>query len=120
LGGIRNYGRKIYQELGVRIAKLRVQQGLSQSQVASLLHIAQATYSNYENGSHKIPLEQLQVLASFYGVSYDDLLGEPPAQNIFNDKAMIDKMSQLNICGKYKVLEYIDDISANNKYTEKA
>lgn len=109
---------KIYQELGVRIAKLRIQQGLSQSQVAGMLHIAQTTYSNYENGTHKIPLEQLQVLASFYDVSYDELLGTPTEQNIFNEKTMIDKMSQLNVCGKYKVLEYIDDISANNKYTD--
>lgn len=108
---------KIYQELGVRIARLRTKQGLSQSQVASMLHVAQTTYSNYENGTHKIPLEQLQVLASFYNVSYDELLGEPTAQNIFDEKVMIDKMSQLNVCGKFKVLEYIDDISANDKYT---
>lgn len=108
---------KIYQELGVRIARLRVQQGLSQSQVAGMLHIAQTTYSNYESGSHKIPLEQLQVLASFYNVSYDELLGKPSSQNIFDEKVMIDKMSQLNVCGKYKVLEYIEDISANEKYT---
>ena len=108
---------KIYQELGVRMARLRMKQGLSQSQVAGMLNIAQATYSNYENGSHKIPLEQLQVLASFYKVSYDELLGEPSEQDIFDEKTMINKLSHLNICGKIKVLEYIDDISANEKYT---
>ncbi|MDD6396477.1 MAG: helix-turn-helix transcriptional regulator [Firmicutes bacterium] len=108
---------KIYQELGVRIARLRMKQGLSQSQIAGMLHIAQTTYSNYENGTHKIPLEQLQVLAAFYKVSYDELLGEPSESDIFDERTMIDKMSNLNICGKIKVLEYIDDISANEKYT---
>lgn len=109
--------KKIYQELGVRIARLRMQNELSQSQVAEMLHIAQATYSNYENGSHKIPLEQLQVLAAYYQVSYDDLLGGSPRQAMIDDKTLLNKISQLNYSGKQKVMEYIDDIRANKKYT---
>lgn len=108
---------KIYRELGVKIARLRMQHELSQSQVAGMLHIAQATYSNYENGSHRIPLEQLQMLASFYQVSYDALLGESVQQNVPDDKTLLDRMSMLNAYGKIKVMEYINDICANEKYT---
>ena len=117
LGG-RDMAEKIYLELGVRIARLRMRSGMSQSQVASMLHIAQTTYSNYESGSHKIPLEQLQQLVLFYRVSYDDLLGSPAEDGGFDEQTMISKLSRLNASGKNKVMEYIEDISAIDKYTQ--
>lgn len=110
---------KIYRELGVRIARLRMQHGLSQSRVAAMLHIAQTTYSNYENGSHRITLEHLQVLAAFYDVSYDELLGEPLGGQDFDEREMIARLSRLNAFGKSKVMDYIDDLSVNEKYTDK-
>ena len=108
---------KIYRELGVRIARLRMRRGMSQSQVAGMLHIAQTTYADYENGSHKMPLEQLQQLAFFYDVSYDDLLGSI-AKPAFDEQTMMNKLSRLNVSGKKKVMEYIEDLSANDKYTQ--
>lgn len=109
---------KIYRELGVRIARLRIRRGMSQSQVAAMLHIAQTTYSNYENGSHKIPLDQLEQLASFYRVSYDDLLGRSAEEGAFDEQTVMNKLSRLNVSGKNKVMEYIEDLSANDKYIQ--
>lgn len=109
---------KIYRELGVRIARLRMRRGMSQSQVAAMLHIAQTTYSNYENGSHKIPLEQLRQLAIFYRVSYDDLLGRTAEDEAFDEQTIMHMLSRLNACGKNKVMEYIEDLSANDKYIQ--
>ena len=109
---------KIYRELGVKIARLRMRGGMSQSQVAGMLHIAQTTYSNYENGTHKIPLEHLRQLALFYQVSYDDLLGSIAENDEIDEQTVMNKLSRLNGSGKHKVMEYIDDLSANDKYTQ--
>ena len=48
---------------------------LSQKQVAEILHIQQTVYSRYERGYQTIPVEHLLVLADYYHVSVDYLLG---------------------------------------------
>jgi transcriptional regulator with XRE-family HTH domain len=48
---------------------------MNQSQVAELLHTSQTVYSRYERGSRTIPVEHLMILADFYGVSVDYILG---------------------------------------------
>ena len=58
-----------------RIRALREDRDLKQSAVAALLHISQATYSRYESGALDIPIQALLVLADFYDVSVDFLLG---------------------------------------------
>jgi len=59
----------------VRLKDMREDMDLTQSELASLLHIKQNTYSQYENGQRQIPLEQLIALAKYYKTSTDYLLG---------------------------------------------
>lgn len=42
-----------------RIRALREDNDLNQTKIASILHIAQTTYSDYEKGKVRIPLEYL-------------------------------------------------------------
>ena len=58
-----------------RIQDLRTDADLSQKQVAEILHIQQTVYSRYERGYQTIPVEHLLVLADYYHVSVDYLLG---------------------------------------------
>ena len=58
-----------------RIRDLREDKELSQEDLAQMLHISQTTYSRYETGKLDIPSQTLIVLAKFYGVSVDYLLG---------------------------------------------
>ena len=58
-----------------RLRDLREDKDMNQSQVAELLHTSQAVYSRYERGSRTIPVEHLIILADFYGVSVDYILG---------------------------------------------
>ena len=46
-----------YQAIGIRIRRYRKAQGLTQQTVAELLHVSQNTYSQYEIGITKFPLE---------------------------------------------------------------
>ena len=49
--------QELYQEIGLRVAQLRNEHNLSQADIAKRFHIGQTTYSSYENGTRKIPLD---------------------------------------------------------------
>ena len=58
-----------------RIRDMRIDRGLTQEQIAVLLHVSQNTYSQYEIGTTRFPLEVVIKLAELYGVSVDYLVG---------------------------------------------
>lgn len=58
-----------------RLRDLREDMDLYQKDIADYLHCLQVTYSRYELGTREIPLESLNALADFYGVSIDYLMG---------------------------------------------
>lgn len=59
-----------------RLKILREEKGLSQQDIADLLKVKQQQYSKYEIGVNLIPVEKLSLLADFYGVSVDYLIGK--------------------------------------------
>lgn len=58
-----------------RIRSLREDADLKQKEMASLLHLHQTTYSDYELGKLNVPAPVLVQLARFYGTSVDYILG---------------------------------------------
>ena len=58
-----------------RLRDLREDKDMSQTQIAELLFTSQTVYSRYERGVRTIPVEHLLILADFYGVSTDYILG---------------------------------------------
>lgn len=58
-----------------RLRDLREDRDLTQTDVAALLGIRQTVYSRYERGYQNLPLEHLLVLADYYHVSTDYILG---------------------------------------------
>ena len=58
-----------------RIRDLRDDADLTQTQMAEILKISQATYSRYENGTLDLPTATLIALADFHNVSVDYSLG---------------------------------------------
>lgn len=62
---------EVYQ----RIRDLREDHDLSQARVAEVLKISQSTYSRYESGHLDIPTEILILMAKYYKVSTDYILG---------------------------------------------
>lgn len=59
----------------MRLKDLREDLDLTQSEIASYLHIKQNTYSQYENGQRQLPVDVLIALAKYYNVSTDYILG---------------------------------------------
>ena len=58
-----------------RLRALREDRDLSQKQLADLLKVHQTTYSDYEKGKVRIPIECLMELAKFYNVDMNYITG---------------------------------------------
>ena len=58
-----------------RIKDMREDNDKTQAQIAEILGIKQQQYSRYENGTDEIPLHYIIVLARYYNVSLDYLVG---------------------------------------------
>ena len=58
-----------------RFKDIREDRDLLQIDIAKVLNITQCQYSLYENGLWSMPIEKLIILAKFYNVSVDYLLG---------------------------------------------
>ena len=54
---------------------MRNDHGLTQKQIAKLLSVSQNTYSQYEIGVSRFPLDVVVKLAEYYNVSVDYLVG---------------------------------------------
>ena len=58
-----------------RIRALREDQDLTHERIAGILHVGQKTYSDYETGKIRIPLDSVIVLAKFYNVDLNYICG---------------------------------------------
>ena len=58
-----------------RLKEIRQDKDLQQKDVVKILKTSQVQYCRYERGIRSIPIEKLAVLAKYYGVSVDYLLG---------------------------------------------
>jgi transcriptional regulator with XRE-family HTH domain len=65
---------------------MREDRKLSQQDIADLLHIGQRTYSDYETGKTRIPVESVIALAKFYDVDLNYLTGISQEKNPFPEK----------------------------------
>lgn len=57
------------------LKKARLNNGLSQAQLAELLGVAKSTYSMYESGKREPNIQTIRKIADILGVSVDELLG---------------------------------------------
>lgn len=61
--------------IGERLKQLRTEKGLRQSDIAEVIGVSRAAYTQYELGMSEPDLNTIQQLASFFDVSTDYLLG---------------------------------------------
>ncbi|MBS5805924.1 MAG: helix-turn-helix transcriptional regulator [Firmicutes bacterium] len=58
-----------------RFKDIREDRDLLQTDIAKVLNTTQCQYSLYENGIRSMPIEKLIILAKYYDVSVDYILG---------------------------------------------
>ena len=69
-----------------RVRALREDSDKTQAEIAGLLNIGQKTYSDYELGKTRIPIDSLIVLAKFYDVDMDYICGVSDLRRRFPQK----------------------------------
>ena len=68
-----------------RIRELRDDHDYSQKDIAKAVYVAQTTYSDYENGRVRMPVECLIELAGFYNVDMNYITGLTDISQPFPD-----------------------------------
>ena len=58
-----------------RLRELRVSAGINQTELADILDMQQNQYSRYERGERELPMHLFVVLAQYYNVSLDYMVG---------------------------------------------
>lgn len=72
-----------------RLKSLRESKQLTQQELADKLNLSRVRYNNYETGKRSPDYDTLQVIANFYDVSIDYLLGNtdnPNSEIVLTDK----------------------------------
>ena len=70
-----NIEASFWEELCARLRKYRDRYGYTQQYVADQLGVGKSTYTQYEIGSRRIPVDMLVRVAALYNVNMDELLG---------------------------------------------
>jgi len=70
----------------LRIRDLREDKDLTQKVIAEYLLCDQSLYSKYERGERQLPLEYADMLADYYGVSVDYLIGRTSVKKPYPKK----------------------------------
>ena len=69
-----------------RIRALREDNDKTQTEIAEILKVGQKTYSDYELGKTRIPVDSLIILAKLYNVNMDYICGVSDVRKEFPAK----------------------------------
>ena len=80
---VRTFPRRAGAMLKDTIKKLRIQQGLSQDELAERVHVVRQTISKWERGESLPDIYILTRIADLYGITVSNLIGEeePPKED---------------------------------------
>lgn len=109
--------KAFFKQLGVRIAALRKDQGMTQAQLAELLGLTQQMIASYEVGRRRVPVSLLPQIASTLAVSLEDLIGKRDAQPTKRGPApklqqQIERIQRLPRSKQRFVIEMLDTVLA--------
>jgi len=109
--------KQFFRQLGSRIAGLRKEQGLTQTQLAEVLHLTQQMVASYEVGRRRVPVSLLPKIATALAVSVEALIGQnrvPPAKRGPAPKLQqqIERIQRLPRAKQRFVMQMLDTVLA--------
>lgn len=98
------------EDYGTLVKNLRLQSGLTQSQVAESLGVTPGYISNVENNRTAMSLRMLTYYARLVGCSLDSLVGElePEYSETALDRKLYETIIKLDVETKEKILKTIE------------
>lgn len=88
-------------KIGDNLKKLRESKGLTQQEMADIVHTHRTGYSKMENNQQEIPVDCLVALSKYFAVSIDDIVffdekNSVPKEVSMNDKATLEQLKLIN------------------------
>ena len=88
--------------LGENIRNLRIAKGVTQEQLGYELGVTSQAVSRWENGATYPDITMLPVIADFFDVSMDELMGRGQALDSKERNAFFEKINAMRDCGRYE------------------
>jgi len=83
-----------FKDLGTRVAALRQQRGLTQTDLAAKLGLGQQALATYENATRRLPSSLLLPLSEIFEVPLEELLGKPSNTGTKNKPGPMPKLQR--------------------------
>lgn len=82
-------------DISERLKELRTKRGYSQADLAKALHVSKSTVSMIEAGARKPSVEVLEMIADFFNVDIDYLLGKEIGSTYYLDPEVAELAKEL-------------------------
>ncbi len=88
-------------KIGDNLKKLRESKGLTQQEMADLMHTHRTGYSKMENNQQDIPVDKLIFVAKHFGIAVDDIIffnekNSVPNEVSVEDSAVLEQLKLIN------------------------
>ncbi|WP_345767360.1 MULTISPECIES: helix-turn-helix transcriptional regulator [Chryseobacterium] len=95
-------------KIGDNLKKLRESKGLTQQEMADLMHTHRTGYSKMENNQQDIPVDKLVFVAKHFGIAVDDII-------FFNEKNNVPNEVSMEDTAVLEQLKLINELDAEEK-----
>ena len=108
--------------IGQNIKKIREEKGMTQQQIAELIHMHRSNYSKIESGQREISVDALNKVGKYLGMTIDQIInfdGAVPQEITVEDKTATEQVrliAQLNEKDKSTVMNIIDTMLTKQKF----
>ena len=112
------------KNVGTIIKGLREEKGLTQQQIADLVHMHRSNYSKVEKGERELSLDATNKIALYFGLTIDQLLNDEqniPQEITTEDKSLMEQVkliAQLEPEEKSMVLKMIETFLTKKKFKD--
>ena len=113
-----------YMSIGKNIKKIREDKGLTQLQIAELIHMHRSNYSKIESGQREISVDALNKIAKYFGMSIDQIVnfdGAVPNEVTIEDKSMMEQVKliqELDSEEKNMIFKMVDTFLTKKKFKD--
>jgi len=110
--------------VGKTIKGIREEKGLTQQQVAELVHMHRSNYSKVESGERELSIDAVNTIAKYFGMTIDELVnfdGQVPDEVTVGDKSLMEQVkmiAELEPEEKNMVFKMIDTFLTKKKFKD--
>ena len=112
------------QHIGKTIKGIREEKGLTQQQIAGLIHMHRSNYSKVESGERELSIEAISKIAKYFEMTIDELVnfdGKIPNEVTVEDKTLAEQVkmiAELEPEEKNMVFKMVETFLTKKKFKE--